>query len=75
MSEQMFLQRRYGLQLLQLAIVFRLFQDRLKPAETTKKTKASDKADEFSQGSQPSEECRFGGGTGYPLNKDAGAEQ
>jgi hypothetical protein len=44
----MFLQRRYGLQLLQLAIVFRLFQDRLKPAETTKKTKARDKADEFS---------------------------
>ena len=42
-------QQKRVLQLLHLAIVFRLFQDRLKPAETTKKTTAHDKAEEFNR--------------------------
>jgi hypothetical protein len=37
------------LQLLHLAIAFRLFQDRLKPAEAIKKNTAYDKAKEFNR--------------------------
>jgi hypothetical protein len=44
----MFWQRKYGLQQLQLAIVFRLFQDRVEPTGATKKTTDPDKAKEFS---------------------------
>jgi hypothetical protein len=32
---------------MQLAIVYKFFQERLKPAETTKKTQDSEKANEF----------------------------
>src|SRR5262245_62949715 len=42
-------QEKRPLQLLRLAIVLWLFQDRLKPAETTKKEAARDKANEFSR--------------------------
>src|SRR5262245_65614097 len=42
-------QQKRLLQLLHLAIVFRLFQERLKPAETTKKEAARDKAKKFSR--------------------------
>jgi hypothetical protein len=42
-------QQKRLLQLLHLAIVFRLFQERLKPAETTKKDAARDKAKKFSR--------------------------
>jgi hypothetical protein len=45
----MVLQQKRLLQLLHLAIVFRLFQERLKPAETTKKGTAHDNAPGFSR--------------------------
>jgi hypothetical protein len=45
----MVLQQKRVLQLLHLAIVFRLFQERLKPAGNTKKTKDREKANEFSR--------------------------
>jgi hypothetical protein len=40
-------QRKRLLQIMQLAIVYKCFQERLKPAETTKKTQDSEKANEF----------------------------
>ena len=43
----MVLRQKHVLQLLQLAIVFRLFQERLKPAETTRKNTDREKANEF----------------------------
>ena len=46
---QMAPQQEYLLQLLRIALVYRLFQDRLKPGGTTKNAKARDKPEEFSR--------------------------
>jgi hypothetical protein len=40
-------QQRHVPQLMHLVVLFRLFQERLKPAETTKKAKDREKANEF----------------------------